>query len=314
MQIITITPSPAIDLHLAADALCIGEYNPAAVIRADSAGKGINLSRALHRSGIDSLAVVFVGAEGAEGYLAPLKEQGMRLLPILTEGAVRENINIQTGERETVIATSGPAVQRKHIEEAEARVLPLINRDTFVVLSGSISDGSDKDRLIEMLIKMRDKGARLIVDTRSLTLEEIVALRPHLIKPNEAEAEALTGLSVRNVAEGVRAAVAIRDMGVSRVLLTLGSKGAVFAVESGIYTTPSPKVEVVSTVGAGDSTIAGYLASLTLGESAKGSLVRAVAFGSAACMEEGTAPPRPEVITALISSLYSSPLDAEPRI
>ncbi len=309
MKIITITPSPAYDLHLSMDTLAVGGYNTASILRRDSAGKGINLSRALAANGIDSLAALFLGRASAEDFLSPPRALGMRLLPILTEGSVRENINIHTGDGETVIATGGPAVTAEHIREAEAALLPLVDSEAYVVLSGSISPTSDKMAILAMLYSFKAKGARLILDTRSLTLEEIIALRPYLIKPNGAEAEALTGLSVRDIPGGISAALAIRDMGCEGVLLTLGGDGAVLAVKEGVYTAASPRVEVRSTVGAGDSTVAGYLASLSLGEqSAALNLARAVAFGSAACMEEGSAPPRPEVVEELLSKISPSRL------
>lgn len=303
MKIITITPSPAIDLHLRVEGLIVGEYNTATLERRDMAGKGVNLSRALTASGIDNLAVVFPGIEDEAEFLAPLHAIGMRTLSIATEGRVRQNINIHTKDGDTVISTDGAPVTAAHIARAEAALLPEIDEETYIVLSGSISTASDKDAILAMLYRMRARGARLILDSRSLTLEEIIALGPHLIKPNEAEAEALTGMSCDSIDAAVLTAGAIRDMGCEGVLLTLGGKGAVLATPTGIYTTPSPRVDVLSTVGAGDSTIAGYLASLALGEVGRDRLLRAVAFGSAACLEVGTLPPRPEKIERILVEL-----------
>lgn len=304
MKIITITPSPAIDLHLRAEGLIVGEYNTAKVIRRDMAGKGVNLSRALTTSGIDNLAVVFPGREDEAAFLAPLDAIGMRTLSVGVEGRVRQNINIHLADGETVISTDGAPITAEHIARAEAEMLTEIDEETYIVLSGSISTTSDKEAMLAMLYRMKARGVRLILDSRSLTLEEIIALRPYLIKPNEAEAEALTGMPCDSIATAVITATAIRDMGCERVLLTLGGKGAVLATPTGVYTTTSPKVEVLSTVGAGDSTIAGYLASRALGEDDYASLCRAVAFGSAACTEEGTSPPRPEVIERLLASMH----------
>ncbi len=303
MKIITITPSPAVDLHLLAESFVAGEYNTARAVSRDIAGKGVNLSRALTASGIDNLAVVFLDPEDEGEFVGSLEAIGMRVLSIPISGGVRQNINIHHRGGETVISTDAPRVGAEHIRLAEGKLLPLVDSETYVVLSGSISSSSDTDAILSLLYSLKSRGASLIIDSRSLSLEEIVALRPHLIKPNEDEAEALSGIPVTGSLSAEGIACAIRDMGCEGVLLTLGGSGAVLADATGVYYTDAPRVEVRSTVGAGDSTIAGYLASVALGEVGRDRLCRAVAFGSAACIEVGTLPPRPEVIEQLLREM-----------
>lgn len=303
MNIITITLNPAVDLHLSSEALIPGSHNTAKLIRRDSAGKGINVSRALLANGITSHAVVFLGKERYDDYLLPLTSLGMKVLPILVDGKVRENVNIQVGDKETVIATDGPSVNAEEVRLAEDAILPLIGIDTYAVLSGSIPKGSDKDAILSMLYEIKSRGAKLIIDSRSLSIEEIIALHPHVIKPNGEEAEALTGITVKSVDDGVRAAEAVREMGCENVMLTLGASGAVLASKEGVYVAKAPSVEVLSSVGAGDSTIAGYLASMALGETVSDNLRRAIAFGSAACMAEGSLPPSPSNVASLLSKI-----------
>ena len=87
------------------------------------------------------------------------------------------------------------------------------------------------------------------------------------------------------------------------VLLSLGGEGAILASAEGVYHAVTPKIEVLSTIGAGDSTIAGFLSAMAEGCSKPLSLARAVAFGSAACLSEGTAPPKPEDVKKLLQEI-----------
>ncbi len=303
MNIITLTANPAIDLHLAAKNMEMGSHNPARTLRTDSGGKGVNLSRALHAWGIDNLCYLFLGREGADEFLRPLRSLGMRLDCTLTEGRVRRNINIHTEQGETVIATDGPAVTEAEICQMEKDLLPLIDRNTLVALCGSISDSSDREAIIASLYRMKERGAGLVLDSRSLSLEEIIALRPYLIKPNAKEAEALSGIPVTDISSAKRVACAIRDMGCERVLLTLGSLGAVFADAYGCLAATVPAVTAVSTVGAGDSTVAGFIAGIYEGMDRAESFALAVAFGTASCLEEGSLPPDPCRIKELASQI-----------
>lgn len=311
MNIITITPNPALDTHLESENFSRGGYNKARIIRRDSGGKGINLSRALAASSVDNSCFMMLGKEGAEGFILPLYNIGMNIEVIYTEGTVRENMNIHHGGEETVISTDGPAVSAREVAELEQRLMPLVDKDSLVALCGSISEGSDKDAFLSLLYKLKANGARLVIDSKSLSAEEIIPLKPYLIKPNESEAELLTGLRPENLSDAARIAAALRDMGCECVMLTMGELGAVLASPSGIFVASAPRVEAKSTVGAGDSSIAGFLAAIARGEDYPKALARAVAFGASACMEEGSLPPMPENISAMLDVITVKPCDIQ---
>lgn len=301
MNIITVTVNPAVDLHLECDGFKAGSYHTASRVRRDSAGKGVNVSRALSANGISNLCYIVLGEDGAEDYLMPLRASLDELDFTYVEGRVRENVNIQHGDSESVIASPGPAVDRAAVEEMKAALLPRIDSDTVLVFSGSIAHGSDKGAILGFLFDVRARGGRLVIDSKAFSLEEIIPLSPLLIKPNEEEAEALTGLSVSSLSDAASVAETIRSYGCENVLLTLGAHGAALASPDGIFGAPSPRIEVRSTVGAGDSTVAGFLAALSLGESGKDLLARAMSYGSAACEEEGSMPPREERVKELLA-------------
>ncbi|MBR2929830.1 MAG: bifunctional hydroxymethylpyrimidine kinase/phosphomethylpyrimidine kinase [Clostridia bacterium] len=298
MNIITLTLNPAVDIHMrSAECGAASE-----VISRNSAGKGVNLSRALHNNGIDNLCYLVVGREGCSEFLAPLEALGMRVEYSLGEGRVRENINVQCGEYETVRQGRAEPIARSLICEIEERLAPKINEETVLALSGSIPEGTDIDAVVGMLLRMREGGARLVLDCRSLSTEQTVFLKPYLIKPNEVEAAELTGIDITDTESAVRAAVALRDMGCENVLLTLGPSGSVLASGEGIFGATVPRIDAVSSVGAGDSSIAGFIAA-GVGAGSRTALALAMAYGAAACLEEGSLPPSPKNVAWLKDSI-----------
>ena len=303
MNIITVTLNPAVDLHYSVDSLAPLGYNNARFIRRDSGGKGVNLSRALLAGRVKSTCYIALGRLGADEFVAPLKEQGIAPILTLVDGRARENINLMQKDGETVIATVGPALGEAELSDMEEKLLPEIGTDTVIVLAGSIPAGTDKYAVLKRLMRFHSLGAKIAVDSKSFDLSDIIPLSPYLIKPNEHEAEMLTGIEVTGFESAIKAAAAIRDMGVESVLLSMGAAGAVLASPEGVYVANAPRVSPKSTVGAGDSTLAGFLAARSRGLSDSEALGSAIAFGTAACLEEGSLPPRDEVIKTLIPEI-----------
>ncbi len=303
MNIITLTLSPAIDLHISSPKFERGVYNSATVVRRDIGGKGINLSRALLASGTPSTAVAVFGEEDTEPYWDILAASGMQMRCAFTKGKTRENINIHHDGGDTVIAPDGPPLPASVIDKVSEIVFQTADEKSAVVFSGRISSGTDREAVLAMLFRLKEQGVKLVIDSKSLELEEIVALKPYLIKPNAEEAELLTGIEVSNEDDTVKAALAISELGVERVLLTAGGGSAVLVSEKEVYIARPPRLVPVSTVGAGDSTIAGFLAGKRGGASDLDAFRLAIAFGSAACLTEGSLPPDPCKIKELISDV-----------
>ena len=298
MKIITMTLNPAYDLHLSADSLRPGRDNSARMTRRDAGGKGVNLSRALLSFGVESIPYLIVGEESARDFTEELLRDGLSPIYDTVPGRVRENINIHADE-DTVISTDGTPITASDMLCASAHVLPLVDSETYLVFSGSIPKGSDKTAIFALLSEACRRGAKLILDSRSLTLKETLDLSPFLIKPNLGEAEALLGKKLTGIREAASAACSLYKMAngrIANILLTAGSEGAVLVTESGVYRALTPRIEAVSSVGAGDSTVAGFLIALGEGRDDPERLRLATAFGTAACLAEGSRPPEKEKI------------------
>ena len=299
MNIITLTLNPAIDVHLYCEHLRLGEDNPYVLKRRDSGGKGVNVSRALHANGQESVCFVALGEENAEAYLAPLYALGMNIVSKSVKGRVRENINIHTADGDTVLAGEGACVDICALSDIKNAVLPLICEGTYICFCGRIPPSSDKEEIIKVLKEFKEKGARLILDSRSFDCSELAAIHPYLIKPNREELCELMGYE-RVEKEGIMASAIRLSREISdSVLLTLGKDGAIYASGEGTYRIYAPDVLSVSTTGAGDSSIAGLLSAIYRGSPVSEMLTEAIAFGSAACMTEGTLPPKPSDIAEL---------------
>ena len=299
MNVITLTLNPAFDLHCYADAFVPYHENVFDITAKDAGGKGINVSRALAKNGVKNLAVCVLGRENGGEFLKSLESEGLAVNAVYTEGRIRENITLHEKERaETRISFKGFALDESQLT-AVREAMGEIGEGCVVVFAGSAPEGLSEGALISFLQKIQSTGAKLVIDSRALSLSAILSLRPMLIKPNKHEAEGALGIKIVNIEDGARAAKALREKGIENVLLSLGAEGAILSCPSGTYYASAPEIEVLSTVGAGDSTLAGFLFAKAAGCKDEEILACAVAFGSAACMLAGTAAPLTEDIEKL---------------
>ena len=162
---------------------------------------------------------------------------------------------------------------------------------TFVSFTGSIPKGISATAVLTMLENLKKQGAKIVIDSRSVSLEQLKAFKPWLIKPNKDEAKHYTGIELNDIEEVANFAKELYANGVKNAMISLGGNGAVLACEQGVLYAKTPKIEVRSTIGAGDSTLAGFMASISKGFSVENALKQAMAFGVSACMQEGTLPP-----------------------
>jgi 1-phosphofructokinase len=197
----------------------------------------------------------------------------------------------------------------------------------WVVLSGSLPPGAPLDWYATLVRSLRGTGAKIAVDTSEAPLLALLGAgrdaAPHLLKPNTEELAQLAGVpeeAVTGDAETALAAVAsLHERGVAEVLLTLGGDGAVLSTaDGGLWSARPPRITVRSTVGAGDSSLAGYVLADLAGLDPAGRLRTAVAYGSASASLPGSAVPTPAqadpgavtVVPGL--PIYPAPAEAVP--
>lgn len=293
MEIATLTLNPAFDLHCAADDFAPYGETVIRPLRRDAGGKGINVSRALAVLGKKSTAYAIVGRENSRVYEEALSEDGFYFSPYPVDGRIRENITLHTaGKPETRLRFPGFSVNDSAVGALFARIDGCIPRhESCLVFSGSVPPGVSRDCVVGKLSALRARGVEIVLDSVFLRAEDILAVSPFLIKPNEEEACRLLGTPPGDEKKLVCAALRFCRKGVGHILLSRGAKGAWLISEHGVMEAAAPRVTAVSSVGAGDSMLAGYLFAMSSGTDERECLRYAVAVGTAACLTEGTLPP-----------------------
>ena len=260
MKVVTITLNPSIDVTLCLDALDPDDVNRAKEQRELSAGKGVNVSRALHAMNVPTHVLGFAGKENVLSYERSLQAAEIPCTLVRTKGAVRRNITLCLADGTSYkINTAGSPVDRRNIHDLYAAISGVLTREDFCVLSGSLPPDFGKDDFFDLLNHISAWGARLVLDVDFLALADLARIHPWLIKPNVHELRRMTGAGLEG-SELCRAAQAAQAVGVDIVLLTMGENGLIAVTEEATYTASVPRVPVCSTVAAGDTTLAGFLA------------------------------------------------------
>jgi len=289
--IVTLTPNPSLDRTMAVDALTPGEVLRATSSQLDPGGKGVNVSRVLAAHGVPTLAVIPAGgSEGAQlaELLAP---SGVPVVSVPLSSPTRSNVAlVEPDGTTTKVNEPGPELSATEIVAMQERLVSFARSAEWVVLSGSLPRGVADDFYAEIISRVHEVGHRVAVDTSGPALRAAVELGPDLIKPNAEELAELTGSPANTWGDVAEQAKKLRGNGVGTVLVSLGEDGALLVDADGVTRAYSPPVEVRSTVGAGDSTLAGFLAAGANGPEA---LRTAVAFGTAAVTLPGSAMPGP---------------------
>ena len=303
MEIITLTLSPAFDIHCRASAFQPYHENIVEVTARDAGGKGVNISRALARFGRSNTAVLALGKENGDEFCRMLDGELDALTKIWCDGRIRENITLhEDGRGETRISFGGFPIDGAALRRVRD-ALSSCGDGSIVTLTGSIPSGVPMEDVLALLGECKARGAKIVIDSRSVSLSELLSFSPWLIKPNQDEISAYTGEKIETAEDAARIAKELCASGIRNVMVSLGSLGAVLASAGNAFYARASHVNAVSTIGAGDSSIAGFLDGYASGAEIHACLARAVAFGSAACLREGTQPPLPSDVARLLSEI-----------
>lgn len=297
MKIITLTLNPAYDIHCYTENFKPFRENLAQITSNDVGGKGINISRALTENGIDNTAFLIVGDQNCEHFLKNLEKEKIKYESLVVPGRIRENITLHTKDMpETRISFSGFDINKEAINKVKDYILKQDLKDTIVTFSGRVPNGVDIFCIKELLVEIKLRQGKVVLDSRSFSRTDIIDISPWLIKPNEEEICMYTDILVNDINSASKAAESLRNKGIENVMISLGDKGAVLCCKDGIFVQEAHKIDAVSTIGAGDSSIAGFIAAISENLDYQTALKYSVAYGTAACLESGTKPPTPENI------------------
>lgn len=279
-MIYTVTVSPALDYGMNVHSLKTGEINRSTEQTLKPGGKGINVALMLKNLGVDSVVLGFIGGKIGALVNQLLIDSGLKSDLIEIAGETRINVKI-SGETETAINGCGPIPTAKNLNELRTKMSRMTSSD-ILVLSGAVPVSIGSDIYLNLISSLQDPKPLIVIDTSGSTLIESLKVRPYLIKPNLGELEEVTRIKVSNESSLKQSLDSLRVYGARNILVSLGSAGAVLSQEDGqMFYVQAPCGHPRSTVGAGDSLVAGFLAGLTGGRSFFESLKMGVAAGSA---------------------------------
>ncbi len=304
-MIVTLTAHPALDRSIALDApLRPGDVQSGAPGREDAGGKGINVARAVSAAGQDVLAVLPLASD--DPYAAILAASGASAYVVPIGGHARVNLTLTDPEGVTTkINLPGAVLSPAEAAQMIQTVVAACEGADWLVLAGSLPPGVADDFYVDVIDAVRERwgaGApRVAVDTSGAALGAVVERgRPDLIKPNEDELAELAAVELETTADAsdlIHRVVALAQSfvpdRVGAALVTLGGDGAVLIDADGAWAGTPPPITVVSTVGAGDSSLAGFVLGDLDGLDAPGRLRRAIQYGAAAASLPGSQAPAP---------------------
>lgn len=291
-MIVTLTPNPSLDRTLELDTIDLGEVNRATAVRLDAGGKGVNVARALAANGRTTRTVLPVGGPEGAHLVSLLEEAGLDVQTVPVAASVRENISlVEPDGRVTKVNAAGPELTVAEVEALVKATVAAADGATWVAASGSLPPGARDDLYATVAADIRAAGARVAIDSSGVPFRAAIAGQPDLVKPNAEELAEVTGMQLRTLGDVLDAARQLRSSGVGAVVVSLGPDGAVLVDDAGAWHATTPPLVPRSNVGAGDATLAGFLAA---GASGPEALATAVAYGAATVQLPGSQMPGPD--------------------
>ncbi|MBB4714603.1 1-phosphofructokinase [Streptomyces luteogriseus] len=290
-MILTVTPNPSLDRTYEVPSLDRGEVIRATGERMDPGGKGVNVSRAVAAAGQRTVAVLPLG--GAPGALVAdlLHQQGIEVAPVPVTGATRSNIALAESDGVlTKINAPGPELSGAERELLLETVRQQSRDASWIACCGSLPRGLAPSWYADLVARAHAAGVRIALDTSGPALLAALRERPDVVKPNAEELAGAVGRPLATVGDAVKAAEELREMGARAVLASLGADGQLLVSDEGSWFGSARVAAVRSNVGAGDSSLAGFLIA---GGNGPDALASAVAHGAAAVQLPGSVMPTP---------------------
>lgn len=283
-MILTVTLNPAIDTQYRLENFSINNVNRVASVEKTPGGKGLNVSRVLNKLQGKLIATGFLGMNNAN-----FIEDGLNNLNIANDflkipGDTRTCIAIQDGNGSTELLEKGPNVDSQAWNEFKVKFLNMLSDTKVICASGSLPKGLPDTAYKELIELSKDKGIKFILDSSGSSLKASLEANPFLIKPNREELEDLFNVELTGLDSIIECGKKLQTLGAKNIMITLGGDGAILITESKVYQGIIPKIEVMNTVGSGDSSIGGFAFGLQQGLELQDAFKLALACGSSNAM------------------------------
>jgi 1-phosphofructokinase len=284
-MIYTVTLNPSLDYIVEVDQVTLGELNRTKNETKFPGGKGINVSQVLKRLDVDSRALGFLGGFTGDYIEEFLTSHGINTDFVKVDEDTRINIKLKS-EDETEINAKGPNITEENFEALKGKIRELTSED-ILVLAGSIPSTMPESTYEELVKLCNENGTKFIVDAEGELLKKVLPLNPFLIKPNHHELGDLFNTVINSCEEVIPYGRELIKQGAQNVIVSLADKGAVLINKDLALIATSPKGDVKSSVGAGDSMVAGFIATYEKTKSIEEAFRFSVAAGSATAFSIG---------------------------
>ncbi|MBF7683435.1 1-phosphofructokinase [Acinetobacter sp. B5B] len=288
-KVLTVTLNPAIDVTIQIDTLHVGHVNRQQSAQSLAAGKGLNVAQVLKDLGHKAIITGFLGQENRQIFDKHFAHEGFDNHFIYIQGETRQNIKVgeQSG-RMTDINGKGFAVTQKDKDALHATIEGLLDPVEIVVVSGSLPQGFTTTELVELIEWLKSKGKKVVVDTSGPALSAAIRANPWLIKPNTDELAEAYNQPAETFAQQ-KQLIQDHQVDIENIVISMGEHGVNWVHPVHPLHAKAPRVHVKSTVGAGDSLVAGMIHGFLSQYSPEETLKTATAIGSNAVTQIGFA-------------------------
>lgn len=289
-MIITLTANPALDIYSTTE-----KFEPNEKLRCekpliDPGGGGVNVSRVIKRLGGESTAVYTKGGHTGKLFSDLLKNEGIQEDPVSVKADLRQNFAITETSTGNLYRFGFPGAELENSEyKALLEKVDKCEKGSFLVASGSLPPGAPADFYAQAAARANKCGLKFVLDTSGKSYKGVLEEGAYLLKPNKNELQDITGKAAEHPEQQKTALLDIlKKYKVEVVVLSLGGEGAFLATKGEVTHFPAPQVEHVSSIGAGDSMVAGIVYSLSTGQPVEKAILYGLACGSATIKSPGT--------------------------
>lgn len=258
-MIYTVTLNPALDYFMHYEELALGEVNRTGETQISAGGKGIMESRMLCLIGAKSKALGFLGGFSGQYIKDFLNENQIDSDFTEIEDLTRINVKLKSQENETSLDAAGPKLQESEINHFLEK-FDHLKEDDIVVFAGTIPKSLGEDFYERLIDKVQKQKATFVMDVDGQKLLDSLPAHPLLIKPNREELEAIFETSFKNNEQIIPYGQKLLEMGAQNVIVSMAGDGALLFTNEKVYFAQGIKGELKNSIGAGDSTVAGFLA------------------------------------------------------
>jgi 6-phosphofructokinase 2 len=291
MDITTLTLNPALDKSAQVDQFVPEQKLKCHSIQYQAGGGGVNISRVLHTLQVKNKCIFTSGGDTGLYLKNLLVKENIDLKTIAVNSWTRENLSIVDTKTELQYRFGMPGndLNTSDIELIKTELTNEVKDNSILVLSGSLSEKTPSNLYATLLKMLAGKNVKVVIDTSGQALIETLKENVYLVKPNQRELAQLAGKEFLSKNEQEDFAMElINSKKAKLVVVSMGARGAFLASSEGIFYKSAPSVKVKSTIGAGDSMVAGMVYAIQQGLSSEEILKWGVVCGVATTMTEGT--------------------------